>query len=180
MRKPKSLRLLPLAMLLVAAVAFPAVASATQSTNINPANAPNGTHFKSGTATCSVSGTTVSCTGYTLAGVGNINATANLSATYSATVVCRNPGGNLSDSQHQGTFTNATSSGTLQSKNGNLTVPSLTTSAPTQQQFLAQQTCPNPGWTPELQGSITLSNFTYTLTFAGFTGAYITITGNDP
>jgi hypothetical protein len=150
--------------------------AASAGTTINSANAPNGTHFKSGTATCSVSGTTVSCTGYTLAGVGNINATANLSATYSATVVCRNNGGNLSDSQHQGSFTKDTSSGTLQSKNGNLTVPPLSTSAPTEQQFLAQQTCPNPGWTPELQGPITLTTFTYTLTFQGFTGAYITIT----
>jgi len=28
-------------------------------TSINPSNAPNGTHYKSGTASCSVSGTTV-------------------------------------------------------------------------------------------------------------------------
>jgi hypothetical protein len=145
----------------------------------NPSNAPNGTHFKSGTASCSTtSGGSVSCTGYTLAGVGNINATANLTATYSATVVCVNGGGNTSDSQHQGSFTASSSSGTLQSKNGNLTVPSLSATAPTEQQFLAQQTCPNPNWTPTLgPGGITLSSFTYTLTFAGFSGPYITITG---
>jgi hypothetical protein len=151
------------------------VSMATASTN--PANAPNGTHFKSGTAGCSTSGTTVTCRGYTLAGVGNINAHATLDATYSATVVCVNPGGNTSDSQHQGSFTSSTSSGTLQSKNGNLTVPSLSSTAPTEQQFLAQQTCPNPGWNPTVPGGISLSGFTYTLTFAGFGGPYITITG---
>jgi hypothetical protein len=38
--------------------------------------------------------------------------------------------------------------------------------------------CPNPNWTPEFHpGTLTLNSFTYTLTFAGFTGAYITITG---
>jgi hypothetical protein len=152
-------------------------ALATISTNINPANAPTGTHFKSGTATCSVSGTTVSCSGYTLAGVGNANATATLNATYTATVVCINGGSNPSDSQHQGSFTETPTTGSLQPKNGNLTVPPLSASAPTEQQFLAQQTCPNPNWTPTIPGGITLSSFTYTLTFAGFSGAYITITG---
>jgi len=38
--------------------------------------------------------------------------------------------------------------------------------------------CPNPNWTPEFHaGSPTLDSFSYTLTFNGFTGAYITITG---
>jgi len=155
-----------------------AISVAIAASAVNPANGPTGTHYKSGTASCSTSGTTVTCSGYTLAGVGNSNATATLSATYSATVVCVNNGGNPSDSQHQGSFTSSTTSGTLQSKNGNLTVPSLSSTAPTEQQFLAQQTCPNPGWTPTLgSGGITLSGFTYTLQFAGFTGPYITITG---
>src|SRR5437763_10556888 len=147
-------------------------------TTINPDNAPNGTHFKSGTATCTAGATSVTCSGYTLAGVGNINATATLSVVYSATVVCVNNGNNTSDSQHQGSFTSTSSSGTLQSKNGNLTVPSLSASAPTEQQFLSQQTCPTPGWTPTLgPGGITLSSYAYTLQFAGFSGPYITITG---
>jgi hypothetical protein len=59
-------------------------------------------------------------------------------------------------------------------------VPSLSSTPPSEQQFLAQQTCPNPNWTPTLQGPITLQSFTYTLQFAGFSGPYITITGNDP
>src|ERR1700751_1785712 len=106
---------------LLAVLAFGlSAAAATSATSINPANAPTGTHFKSGTDTCSASGTTESCTGYTLAGVGNINATANLSVTYTATVDCINGGGNPSDSQHQGAFSSTASSGPLESKNGNL------------------------------------------------------------
>jgi len=160
---------------------FAGVAAASQSTTTNAANAPSGTHFKSGSATCSVSSTgTVTCPGYTLAGVGNTNVTANLSATYTATVVCVNNGNNTSDSQHQGTFSSSATSGTLQPKNGNVTVPSLSASAPTAQQFLAQQTCPNPNWTPELASPITLTTFTYTVHFVGFSGPFITITGNDP
>jgi len=166
------LRLLVFALAAAAALAMSSPAWAA--TTINPANAPNGTHFKSGTASCSGS---VSCSGFTLAGVGNTNVTANLSATYSATVVCINGGGNPSDSQHQGTFTQSATSGTLQPKNGNVTVPSLSTTAPTEQQFLAQQSCPNPNWTPTLQGPITLTGFTYTVQFVGFSGPYITITG---
>jgi hypothetical protein len=156
---------------------LPATAAATITANVNPANAPTGTHYKSGSASCSVSGTTVTCTGYTLAGVGNADATASLSAIYTATVVCINNGSNPSDSQHQGSFSSTVSTGSLQPKNGNLTVPSLSKSAPTAQQFLSQQTCPNPNWTPTLGSAITLSSFTYTLTFAGFSGPYITITG---
>ena len=191
MRKP--IRLLALATVVAAAAAFPAVAGASQSTTTTPANAPSGTHYKSGgPATCTVSGNTVTCGGtpstssYTLAGVGNADVKAVLSATYSATVVCTNPGGNLSDSQHQGTFSSSTSSGVVKSKNGNVTVPSLSSTAPTESQFLAQQTCPNPNWTPSIQGGISLSSFTYTVTFVNaagnplFQGPYITITGNDP
>jgi hypothetical protein len=169
------LRLVLVGAVLAAAAAFPTVAAAA--TTINPANGPNGTHFKSGSASCSTSSNGVTCTGFTLAGVGNTNATATLTAVYTGTVVCINGGGNPSDSQHQGAFTVSVPSGTLQSKNGNLTVPSLTSTAPNERQFLAQQTCPNPNWTPTLSGPITLQSFTYNLQFAGFSGSYITITG---
>jgi hypothetical protein len=76
----------------------------------------------------------------------------------------------------------AVTTGSLSPKNGRLQVPSLTSApVPTAAQFEAQATCTNGNWTKELEGgTITLSSFTYTLTFAGFTGAYITITGNDP
>jgi hypothetical protein len=164
-----------LSVLLVALSAAPALSAIT--TTFNNAAAPNGTHVQTGTPTCTVTGLNVSCSSYELAGVGNTNARADLSATYSGTVVCRNNGGNLSDSQHQGSFTSTTSSGDLSPKNGRLTVPSESVTAPTPAQFIAQQSCPNPQWTPELQGAITLSSFTYTLHFVGFTGNYITIKG---
>jgi hypothetical protein len=161
-------------------VALPATAaSADQTTTFNSAAAPQGTHLVTGTPTpaCTVTGLNVSCNSYELAGVGNTNATATLSTTYTATVVCINNGGNPSDGQHQGTFTTTTSTPLLSPKNGRLTIPSLSATAPSQQQFLAQQTCPNPNWTPTIPGGITLASFSYTVTFQGFNGAYITITG---
>jgi hypothetical protein len=159
---------------IVAAISTVALAAITTSTN--PANAPTGTHYKSGTASCSVSGTTVNCTGYTLAGVGNADATASLVANYSGTIDCTNKGGNLVES-HTTSFTDSATSGSLSPKNGNLTVPSLTAS-PTQREISGATSCPNPNWTATLRsGSLTLTSFTYTLTFAGFSGPYITITG---
>jgi hypothetical protein len=166
---------------LVAAL-FASTALAAQTTTFNPAAAPTGTHLVTGTPTptCTVTGLNVSCNSYELAGVGNTNATATLSVTYSATVVCINNGGNPSDSQHQGTFTTTTSTPLLSPKNGRLTIPSLSATAPSEADFLAQQTCPNPNWTPTIPGGISLSSFTYTVAFQGFNGAFITITGNDP
>src|ERR1051326_1673723 len=93
-------RLLAFGMVLAAAAVFAAVA-ASQTTTVDPANAPNGTHLQSGDFTCTVNGLDVSCSSYELAGVGNADATANLDVTYSATVVCINGGGKPSDSQHQ-------------------------------------------------------------------------------
>jgi hypothetical protein len=177
---------------IIAALSVPAIAfsaSAALAATFDPSAAPAGTHLVEGTPspTCVVSGLTVTCGGgetgtlsYELAGVGNTNATATLSVTYTATVVCINNGGNPSDGQHQGTFTTTTSTGQLSPKNGRLTIPSLTATAPTEAEFLAQQTCPNPNWTPTIPGGITLSSFTYTVTFEGFSGAYITITSTNP
>jgi hypothetical protein len=163
------------AVALLILAAQPALAAIN--TTFNPAAAPTGTHVQTGSPSCSVSGLTVNCSTYELAGVGNANATGSLVANYTGTVVCRNAGGNLSDGQHQGTFTASSTTGSLSPKNGRLTVPALSSTPPTPAQFIAQQTCPNPNWTPELQGPITLSSFTYTLHFAGFTGDFITITG---
>jgi hypothetical protein len=152
-------------------------------TVINPANAPTGTHVQTGTPTCSVDATTllVTCSSYELAGVGNANATGSLQASYTATVQCRNNGGQIVEVKSQVTGA-ARTTGSLSPKNGRLAVPSLTSApVPSAAEFEAQATCPNGNWTKELLGgTITLSSFTYTLTFAGFTGPYITITGNDP
>jgi hypothetical protein len=162
-----------LSLMALALAAVPALAATT----INPAAAPTGTHVQTGTPTCSVTAGGVTCSTYELAGVGNTNATATLSATYSATVDCRNHGGQIVES-HSQTTTVRTTSGSLSPKNGRLTVPSLSSTRPTNAQFQALATCPNPNWTAEVRpGTIALTSFTYTLHFAGFTGNYITITG---
>jgi hypothetical protein len=159
---------------LAAALAAPAALAETIA-----ANGPSGAHYANGSAepVCTVdSALNVSCTGTTIGGVGNTNATAILSATYSGTVQCRNHGGQIVDVKTQ--TTEATSSGTLRpSRNGQLVVPSLSTTAPSAQELENAATCPNGNWTKELLGSPTLTNFVYTLTFAGFTQPYISIVG---
>jgi hypothetical protein len=147
---------------------------------IDPTAAPTGTHLQTGTIGCSVDPVTqlVSCTTFELAGVGNADAVGTLSTTYTATVQCRNHGGQIVEVKSQVKTVPATT-GNLAPKNGRLTVPALSSSPPpTAAQFEAQATCPNGNWTKELLGgTITLSSFTYTLHFVGFTGDYITITG---
>jgi len=145
----------------------------------SPANAPTGTHLQSGTIGCSVnSSSLVTCNTFELAGVGNSNATGSLVATYSATVDCTNNGGKLVPVKSTAQ-TAPTTTGSLSPKNGKLIVPSLNSGpVPTDAQFEAAATCPNGNWTKSLAGgSVTLSSFTYTLTFAGFSAPYITITG---
>jgi hypothetical protein len=160
-----------LLMALSASVAFGA-------TTINAAAAPTGTHLQAGTIGCSVTAGVVTCSAYELAGVGNANATATLNATYSATVQCRNHGGQIVEVKSQ-SQTAPTTTGALQPKNGRLAVPQLQSGpVPTDADFEANATCPNGNWTKEtLDSTITLSSFTYTLHFTGFTGNYITITG---
>jgi hypothetical protein len=165
-----------LSMLVLAVSASVALAATT----INPANAPTGTHLQSGTIGCTVNSSTllVTCSSFQLNGVGNSNATGSLAATYSATVDCTNNGGKLVPVKST-SHSSPTSTGSLSPKNGSLIVPQLTSGpVPTAAQFEAAATCPNGNWTKSVEGgTITLSSFTYSLTFAGFTGAYITITG---
>ena len=159
------------------AVFFTTTAQAATTTNASAA--PTGTHLQSGTISCSVDSTgLVTCTAFELAGVGNADAQATLNATYTATVQCRNHGGQIVDVKSQAEAA-PVSSGSLSPKNGRLDVPKLTSSpVPTDQAFTSQATCPNGNWTKELLGdSVALSGFTYTLHFVGFTGDYITITG---
>lgn len=160
---------------LAAALAAPA---AWATTTYNGAYAPNGTHVQSGTPSCQVDGFIVTCSSYELAGVGNKNASATLSVTYSGTVLCKNPGGNIAPGQTQNP-TIPTSTGELVPKNGRLAVPSLTsaTQASIETALMQNTSCPNTQWTKSVKsGSITLVGYTYTLTFAGYNGAYITIT----
>jgi len=172
-----SILLAALAMLMFG---FTTAAQAAITTTIDPAAAPTGTHLQTGTISCSVDPATqlVSCTSYELAGVGNANATGSLDTDYTATVQCRNHGGQIVEVKSQ-VETAPVTTGSLSPKNGRLAVPTLSSSpVPTAADFEGQATCPNGNWTKELLGgTITLSSFTYTLHFAGFTGDYITITG---
>jgi hypothetical protein len=88
-------------------------------------------------------------TAFELAGVGNTNAEATLTATYSATVQCRNRGGQIVE-VHSQTITTTSTSGTISPENGRLTVNPITTTAPTAAEFEAQATCPSPNWTAEI------------------------------
>jgi hypothetical protein len=149
------------------------VALAAIVTSINPANAPSGTHLQSGAIGCAVDGLDVECTAFELAGVGNTNAELSLTANYSAIIDCRNKGGNVVES-HETTFSASNVASLSPSRNGRLRVGARSVSP----DLDLAEPCPNPNWTPEFQpGTLQLDSFTYTLTFAGFTGAYITITG---
>jgi hypothetical protein len=172
-------------MLLVGVSASAALADQTLSVNFD--NGPGGTHFVQGTPTpeCTVTTTAVTCPteAFELAGVGNTNATATLSVTYTAIVDCFNPGVNPNNpvESHTQSTTSVTSSGLLSPKNGRLTISPLTSTAPTEADFQALATCPNENWDPVVRpGSITVESFTFTVTFEGFTEPAITITGTDP
>jgi hypothetical protein len=144
----------------------------------NFANAPQGAHFAkgSGQPVCTLNGLTVTCTGTAIEGVGNTNATVNLSVTSTFTGVCHNPGTNnkvvdpFTESE-----TTTTTSVITSTKNGRLVVPAQTATGTSSEEFLANFTCPNPNWTPEITG--TGISFRYSLVFAGFTQPAILITG---
>jgi hypothetical protein len=177
-------KLVVLATVLVAASAFPAAASADvapglytpTSDSFNSANAPGSSHLTSGSPSCTVNADrSIDCSAYVLGGVGHTNATVSLVASYSATIDCTNHGGNLVES-HTSTFSADSTASVASTRNGQLRVPAQSVSP-----FGAPQVCPNPNWTPSIRGgTVTLNSFTYTLTFAGFGSAYITITATDP
>jgi hypothetical protein len=149
-------------------------------TTLNAGGTPSGGHIQSGGPVRCVVGLNLSVTcddsgAYDIAGIGGANATATLNATYEATVDCTNNGGKLVPVKSQATSAPATT-GALEPKNGRLTVPQLSTQAPTDAAFFASATCPNGNWSKSLAGgSATLVSFTYTLTFVGFTTPAISI-----
>src|SRR6266498_72732 len=142
--------------------------------SFDPANAPGSSHLTSGTVECVVNDARdVDCSAYVLGGVGHTNAAVNLTANCSATIDCTNHGGNLVES-HTSTFADSSAATLTSSKNGQLRVGARSVSG-----FGAPQVCPNPNWTPSIRGgTLTLNSFTYTLTFAGFSAPYITITAS--
>ena len=115
-------------------------------------------HFQGAEPDCTVNGSSVDCTGADIAGVGNKNAEATLIVTASQTVNCRTPGGNVVR-PHTQTASGSADSGALSPDNGHLTVPPLHADAGP----LGPATCPNPGWSAEPVGPVTIS-YSYTIT----------------
>jgi hypothetical protein len=163
------------AVITFAAPALAAVAPGTYTPtagSFNPANAPGSSHLTSGSPSCTVNADrSIDCSAYVLGGVGHTNATVDLAASYSATIDCTNHGGNLVES-HTSNFSADSTATVASTRNGQLRVSAQSVSP-----FSAPQVCPNPNWTPSIRGgTVTLNTFTYTLTFAGFSSPYITIT----
>jgi hypothetical protein len=128
-------------------------------------------HFVTGfdAPTCTVTGTTVNCTGTEIAGVGNNNAVATLNVVASGIVDCNNPGDNRNNpiESHETTFEFSATSGVLESKNGRLVVLALSATAPTSLTAAQEaELCPNPNWEAELrEGSVTIDSWSYSIVF---------------
>ena len=93
-------------------------------------NAPQGAHYAraAGEPVCTVSGTTVTCTGTAIEGVGNTNATVELAVTSTISGVCHNPGVNSKIVEpFSESVTTSTSSELTSTRNGRLLVPAQST-----------------------------------------------------
>jgi len=163
-----------LSLLVTALAAVPALAVTT----VNLDNAPQGAHFARGATApiCTVTGTTVTCTGTAIEGVGNTNATVQLDVTSTISGVCHNPGVNSQIVEpFSESVTTSTSSTLTSTRNGRLVVPAQTTTGTSTEDFLETFECPNPNWEPEVTSNVL--SYEYSLTFAGFTEPAILITG---
>jgi hypothetical protein len=176
MKRPSKVILASLAALALSASLL-MVSGASATTNFN--NAPSGAHYANGSSepVCTfTSELTVSCTGTAIQGVGNTNAELSLAVTSTFTGVCHNPGKNSKVVEpFTRSDTNTTTATLTPSKNGRLVVPAESATGESSADFLADFTCPNPNWTPEVTG--TAISFEYSLTFVGFAEPVILITG---
>jgi len=123
-------------------------------------------HIQGPAPTCSVSGSTLSCSSFQIAGLGNTPATAQLTITGTFSTQCTNPGGNVAPGQSK------TASGTSgpvsisTDKNGKATVPPLSATAQPPSQTELNALCPNPQWTGSVSG-FTVTSATITVTQNG-------------
>jgi hypothetical protein len=151
------------ALMAIALAAVPALAV----TNFD--NAPSGAHYRQGFSepVCTVNETTntVSCTGTTIGGVGNTNADVSLSVTAQADLTCTNRGGNLVE-PHSSTVTDTTTDVAFSSRNGQIVIDPISEQI-TEADVTGAFTCPNRNWTEDVQ-SITITDYEYSVTFAGF------------
>ena len=167
--------------LTLVAVGALALSTAWATTNFGGNAAPAGAHYANGSVepVCTVdqSTLTVSCTGTAISGVGHTDADLDVTVSYSATVQCKNHGGQIVEVKTQTTTSSGADSDT-RVRNGTLTVAPITVAGPTDQSFTSRATCPNGNWTKILvEGSPTVTGFTYTLTFDGFSEPVISISG---
>jgi hypothetical protein len=120
--------LLALGVAVVAALAFPSLASAQSG------------HFV-GTQTCTDIGTQVQCSGK-VAGLGGTTFTITVAAQGTADVTCTNPAGNVAPGQSFD-FTAQGSSGPFPTPRNGQSPYTVTTNAPS----APAGSCPNPKWT---------------------------------
>jgi hypothetical protein len=180
-----SLAALALSLLLMVSVASAEVLPGTYlptSDSFNSANAPGSSNLKSGTPECTVNeDRSIDCNPYVLSGVGHTDAFLRLTASWTATVDCWNPAGGKNTNNpiesHQSDFSDSSGPDTITSgRNGQLRVPAKSTDPAS-----VGQVCPNPNWRPVIrEGTLTLVDFEYTLTFEGFSSPYITINESNP
>ncbi len=117
---------------------------------------------------------TVQCAGTTIGGVGNTNADVELSVTAQADLTCTNRGGNLVE-PHSTTVTDTETDVAFSSKNGQIVIDPISEQI-TEQDVTRASTCPNRNWTEDVQ-SITITSYTYSVTFDGFDEPAILVTG---
>jgi hypothetical protein len=165
-----------LSLIIAAVAAVPAWAVIERT--IDETQAPQGTHLgnRAEFPTCSVTTNpttntvTVNCTGTTLGGVGNTNAVTNLEVDATAQILCHNPGNENVVRPHTTDLTESESNLARLARNGQIVIEPINvqvTTTDVEREF----TCPNPSWTEEVT-ELTLNEFTYTLTFAGFDDPY--------
>jgi hypothetical protein len=148
-------RYLAVAVVCVAALAFPSLASAQSG------------HFV-GTPTCTDEGTTVECSGK-VAGLGGTTFTLLVSAPGTASVECTNPAGNVAPGQSFSTTAAGQSGPFATPRNGQarFTVETDTPAAP-------PGSCPNPKWTANVV-DVEFGDATVTLVEDGVVSDTITV-----
>jgi hypothetical protein len=166
----KVLRLVAIPTVLVAAVAFPAAASAGNAHLRNNVK-PNPSFVDNGL--------TLSATA-SYAGLGNFDTVQNLSASANPTASCTNPAGATQPPGQNPASTNVTGSTAIPAsdiKNGNVTI-STTTDAPTTP-IPGAPNCPNPKWTEAIT-DMAFTSATITVLQAGALVLTVSCTFNSP
>ena len=130
-------RLLVIAVVMVAALVFPGVASAQSG------------HFVTGgnnAPTCTDEGTTVSCDG-SVAGLGGTTFEITIEAQGTASVECTNPGGNVAPGQDTAVTVAGTTDPQPTPRNGRV---NFMIESDDPEPLPPTPTCPNDQWTPNI------------------------------